>query len=48
MLGQMNRALSRTFGQDSENVTMALRKAGNALGQEFDRLARHLKAQQLA
>lgn len=36
MLGGMNRALSRTFGQDSENVTMALRKAGGDLGQQFD------------
>ena len=34
----MNRALSRTFGQDSENVTMALRKASDDLGQQFDRV----------
>ena len=36
MLGSMNRALSRTFGQDSDNVTMALRKASGDLGQQFD------------
>lgn len=36
MLKSMNRALSRTFGQDSDNVTMALRKAGDALGGQFD------------
>lgn len=36
MLSSMNRALSRTFGQDSDNVTMALRKAGNELGSKFD------------
>lgn len=38
MQSQMNRALSRTFGQDSENVTMALRKARTLLGGEFDRV----------
>lgn len=32
----MNRALSRTFGQDSDNVTMALRKASGDLGAKFD------------
>ncbi len=36
MLGGMNRAVSRTFGQDSENVTMALRKAQGELGAKFD------------
>lgn len=36
MLGSMNKALSRTFGQNSENVTMALRKASGDLGQQFD------------
>lgn len=36
MLSQFNRAISRTFGQDSDNVTMALRKAGKELGQKFD------------
>ncbi len=36
MMGSMNKALSRTFGQDSENVTMALRKASGDLGQQFD------------
>lgn len=37
MNSQLNRALSRTFGQDSSNVTMALRKADDVLGGQFDR-----------
>jgi len=36
MINQMNRAVSRTFGQDSPNVTMALRKANTELGKRFD------------
>lgn len=36
MESQLNRALSRTFGQDSDNVTQALRKAGSELGAKFD------------
>jgi len=36
MEGQLDRALTRTFGQDSENVTQALRKAGDELGGKFD------------
>lgn len=36
MQSQFNKALSRTFGQDSDNVTMALRKANEALGSKFD------------
>lgn len=40
MFSQMNRALSRTFGQDSDNVTMALRKAGDDLGDKFDSVLR--------
>jgi hypothetical protein len=36
MLKSMDRALSRTFGQDSDNVTAALRKAQDALGAKFD------------
>lgn len=36
MQGQLNRAVSRTFGQDSDNVTMALRKAQGDLGAKFD------------
>jgi hypothetical protein len=36
MQGQLNRAVSRTFGQDSDNVTMALRKAQGDLGGKFD------------
>lgn len=36
MSAQLNKALSRTFGQDSSNVTMALRKADDALGGQFD------------
>lgn len=38
MQDQLNRALSRTFGQDSENVTGALRTARAQLGNEFDRV----------
>lgn len=38
MQSQLNRALSRTFGQDSDNVTMSLRKAQDALGGEFDKV----------
>lgn len=33
---QLNTALSRTFGQDSSNVTQALRKASDELGSKFD------------
>lgn len=36
MLSQFNRAVSRSFGQDSDNVTAALRKASVALGSKFD------------
>lgn len=36
MQSQLNRALSRTFGQDSTNVTQALRSAADDLGQKFD------------
>lgn len=36
MQSQLNRALSRTFGQDSANVTQALRSAAGDLGQKFD------------
>lgn len=36
MQSQLNKALTRTFGQDSDNVTGALRKAGDALGTKFD------------
>lgn len=38
MVSQLNRNLSKTFGEDSSNVTMALRKAGPKLGGEFDRV----------
>jgi hypothetical protein len=38
MVSQLNQALSRTFGQDSSNVTMALRKANGKLGGEFERV----------
>lgn len=40
MQDQLNRALSRTFGQDSDNVTGALRIARGQLGNEFDRVLR--------
>jgi hypothetical protein len=33
---QLNRALSRTFGQDTADVSGALRKAGDVLGERFD------------
>ncbi len=36
MEGQLDRAITRTFGQDSSNVTQALRKAGDDLGSKFD------------
>lgn len=36
MASQLNRRLSNTFGQDSSNVTMALRKADDVLGGQFD------------
>jgi hypothetical protein len=36
MVSQVNRALSRTFGQDSSNVTMALRDASKDLGAKFE------------
>lgn len=36
MEGQLDRALTRTFGQNSENVTQALRKASDELGGKFD------------
>lgn len=36
MLSQVNRALSKTFGQDSDNVTAALRKAQTDLGDKFE------------
>jgi hypothetical protein len=37
MAKQLDRAVTRTFGQNSENVTQALRKARTDLGAEFDR-----------
>lgn len=40
MNSQLNQALSRTFGQDSPNVTKALRDAAPKLGGEFDRVLR--------
>ena len=36
MNSQLNKALSRTFGQDSSNVTQALRRASGDLGGQFD------------
>lgn len=38
MVKQFNTAVSRTFGQETDNVTMGLRKAGDKLGGEFDRV----------
>jgi hypothetical protein len=43
MQDQLNRALSRTFGQDSDNVTMALRKAQDDLGGKFDDVLKNNK-----
>lgn len=39
----LNRALSRTFGQDSDNVTGALRKAQDVLGAKFDDVLKNNK-----
>jgi hypothetical protein len=36
MVSQLDQALSRTFGQDTPNVTQALRTAGADLGGKFD------------
>lgn len=36
MVSQFNRAISRTFGQDSDNVTGALKKANLELGTKFE------------
>ena len=36
MEDQLNTALSKTFGQNSSNVTQALRKAGDDLGTKFE------------
>ena len=36
MTKRLNTALSRTFGQESDNVTMALRNASDELGGKFD------------
>lgn len=36
MENQLNTALSKTFGQNSANVTMALRNANSELGSKFD------------
>lgn len=36
MQDQLNRAVTRTFGQDSTNVTQALRQASADLGQKFE------------
>lgn len=41
MNAQLNRAVARTFGQDSPNVTMALRKAESELGGKFDDVLRN-------
>lgn len=41
MSSQLNQALSRTFGQNSSNVTMALRKAESVLGGQFDDVLRN-------
>lgn len=38
MTSQLNTALSKTFGQNSDNVTQALRKAQGDLGGKFDKV----------
>ena len=38
MVTQLNQAVSRTMGQDTPNISLALRKAGEKLGAEFDRV----------
>lgn len=38
MVKQLNTAVSKSFGQNTDNVTMGLRKAGDQLGGEFDRV----------
>lgn len=40
MTSQLNQALSKTFGQDSSNVTQALRTASADLGAKFDQTLR--------
>lgn len=45
MQSQLNRALSRTFGQDSDNVTGALRTARGELGAQFDRVLQRNQVQ---
>lgn len=41
MESQLNTALSKTFGQNTDNVTQGLRKAGASLGGEFDRVLKN-------
>jgi len=41
MESQLNTALSKTFGQNTDNVTQGLRKAGSSLGGEFDRVLKN-------
>lgn len=41
MNSQLNQALSKTFGENSSNVTKALRDAQPKLGAEFDRVLRN-------
>lgn len=38
MLKDMNRALSKTFGQNNENIAKAIADAEDVLGKEFDRV----------
>lgn len=41
MNAQLNRAASRTFGQDSANITQALRRANDQLGAQFEHTLRN-------
>lgn len=43
MVSGMNSALSRSVGQDSDNVVQALRKASDDLGPQFDDVLRNNK-----
>jgi hypothetical protein len=43
IVSQLNKAVSNTFGQNTDNVTQALRKADSKLGGEFERVLQNNK-----
>lgn len=45
MQSQLNQALSKTFGENSDNVTSALRQARSRLGGEFDQVLQNNSVQ---